>query len=125
MKTTPRARGRAALAALAALTSLLGASACQDPLVDPAVISGPRVIGARVHSEQDPSLAEPSPGGLLMPNQSLLYTGRVHACTQLPAMMHVARLTPGQTQWSSRTMAAGNWTACRRVCGRCRRCSRR
>ena len=37
------------------------------------------------------ALAERSPGGLLMPNQSLLYTGRVHACTQLPAMMHVAR----------------------------------
>ena len=26
-----------------------------------------------------------------MPNQSLLYTGRVLACTQLPAMMHIAR----------------------------------
>jgi 4-hydroxyphenylacetate 3-monooxygenase len=26
-----------------------------------------------------------------MPNQSLLYTGRVHACTKLPAMMHLAR----------------------------------
>jgi 4-hydroxyphenylacetate 3-monooxygenase len=37
------------------------------------------------------ALAEPSPGGLLMPNQSLLYTGRVLACTQLPAMMHIAR----------------------------------
>jgi 4-hydroxyphenylacetate 3-monooxygenase len=36
-------------------------------------------------------LAEPSPGGLLMPNQALLYTGRVFACTQLPAMMHLAR----------------------------------
>ena len=35
--------------------------------------------------------AERSPGGLLMPNQSLLYTGRVHACTNLPAMMHIAR----------------------------------
>lgn len=35
--------------------------------------------------------AEPSPGGLLMPNQSLLYTGRVTALTQLPAMMHIAR----------------------------------
>jgi 4-hydroxyphenylacetate 3-monooxygenase len=32
-----------------------------------------------------------SPGGLLMPNQSLLYTGRVHACSRLPAMMHLAR----------------------------------
>ena len=35
--------------------------------------------------------AQPSPAGLLMPNQSLLYTGRVHACTRLPAMMHIAR----------------------------------
>jgi 4-hydroxyphenylacetate 3-monooxygenase len=32
-----------------------------------------------------------SPAGLLMPNQSLLYTGRVHACSRLPAMMHLAR----------------------------------
>jgi 4-hydroxyphenylacetate 3-monooxygenase len=37
------------------------------------------------------SLAEPSPGGLLMPNQSLLYAGRVTALSQLPAMMHIAR----------------------------------
>lgn len=34
---------------------------------------------------------EKSPGGLLMPNQSLLYTGRVHACSKLPAMVHLAR----------------------------------
>jgi 4-hydroxyphenylacetate 3-monooxygenase len=26
-----------------------------------------------------------------MPNQALLYTGRVFACTELPAMIHVAR----------------------------------
>lgn len=37
------------------------------------------------------ALAEPSPGGLLMPNQSLLYTGRVTALSQLPHMMHIAR----------------------------------
>lgn len=37
------------------------------------------------------TLAEDSPGGLLMPNQSLLYVGRVHACSRLPAMMHLAR----------------------------------
>ncbi|HEV7566300.1 MAG TPA: 4-hydroxyphenylacetate 3-hydroxylase family protein [Microbacteriaceae bacterium] len=36
-------------------------------------------------------LGETSPGGLLMPNQALLYTGRVVACSQLPAMMHLAR----------------------------------
>ncbi len=37
------------------------------------------------------ALAQPSPGGLLMPHQSLLYTGRVVAISQLPAMMHLAR----------------------------------
>ena len=35
--------------------------------------------------------AERSPRDLLMPNPSLLYSGRVHACTQLPAMAHIAR----------------------------------
>jgi 4-hydroxyphenylacetate 3-monooxygenase len=37
------------------------------------------------------AMAETSPGGLLMPNQSLLYTGRVVALSQLPQMMHIAR----------------------------------
>ena len=36
-------------------------------------------------------LAETSPAGLLMPNQPLLYAGRVLACSQLPAMMHMTR----------------------------------
>jgi 4-hydroxyphenylacetate 3-monooxygenase len=35
--------------------------------------------------------AERSPAGLLMPNQSLLYTGRVQACSRLHEMMHIAR----------------------------------
>ncbi len=35
--------------------------------------------------------AEGSPEGLLMPNQSLLYTGRVLATSQLPEMVHIAR----------------------------------
>src|SRR4051812_6603556 len=35
--------------------------------------------------------AEDSPGGLLMPNQSLLYAGRVHACSGLAEMMHITR----------------------------------
>jgi 4-hydroxyphenylacetate 3-monooxygenase len=37
------------------------------------------------------SEAEESPGGLMMPNQSLLYAGRVHACSGLAEMMHVTR----------------------------------
>ena len=35
--------------------------------------------------------AEESPGRLLMPNQSFLFTGRVQACARLPEMMHLAR----------------------------------
>ena len=35
--------------------------------------------------------AEESPNGLLMPNQSMLMSGRVHALSNLPKMMHLAR----------------------------------
>lgn len=37
------------------------------------------------------ALAERSPAGLMMPNQSLLYTGRYLACSQLHHMMQIAR----------------------------------
>lgn len=47
--------------------------------------------GINAHLTAAIANAETSPGGLLMPNQSLLYAGRVSALTQLPAMMHTAR----------------------------------
>jgi len=47
--------------------------------------------GINAHLTAAVAAAEPSPAGLLMPNQSLLFTGRVHACSRLPAMMHLAR----------------------------------
>jgi 4-hydroxyphenylacetate 3-monooxygenase len=47
--------------------------------------------GIHAHLSASIAEAEESPGGLLMPNQSLLYCGRVLACSQLPAMMHLAR----------------------------------
>ena len=47
--------------------------------------------GINAHLTAAIALAERSPGGLLMPNQSLLYTGRVLACSQLHHMMHIAR----------------------------------
>ena len=47
--------------------------------------------GINAHLTAAIALAETSPGGLLMPNQSLLYTGRVLACSQLHHMMHIAR----------------------------------
>ncbi|MBV9066056.1 MAG: 4-hydroxyphenylacetate 3-hydroxylase family protein [Methylobacteriaceae bacterium] len=47
--------------------------------------------GINAHLTAAIVLAEKSPGGLLMPNQSLLYTGRVLACSQLHEMMHITR----------------------------------
>lgn len=47
--------------------------------------------GINAHLTAAIAMGEKSPGGLLMPEQSLLYTGRVLATTQLPAMMHIAR----------------------------------
>jgi len=47
--------------------------------------------GINAHLTASIANAETSPGGLLMPNQSLLYTGRILASSQLPAMMHLAR----------------------------------
>ena len=47
--------------------------------------------GIHAHLTASIALAERSPGGLMMPNQSLLYTGRVLGCSQLHEMMHLAR----------------------------------
>jgi 4-hydroxyphenylacetate 3-monooxygenase len=47
--------------------------------------------GINAHLTAAIAMAERSPAGLLMPNQSLLYTGRVLACSQLHEMMHLAR----------------------------------
>lgn len=59
--------------------------------------------------------AHESPGGLLMPNQSLLMTGRVFALNNLPQMMHVARelcggqicITPDKATFDN--PEAGEW----------------
>ena len=47
--------------------------------------------GINAHLTASIALGESSPAGLMMPNQSLLYTGRVLACSQLHEMMHIAR----------------------------------
>jgi 4-hydroxyphenylacetate 3-monooxygenase len=47
--------------------------------------------GINAHLTAAIAMAERSPGGLMMPNQSLLYSGRVLACSQLHEMMHIAR----------------------------------
>jgi 4-hydroxyphenylacetate 3-monooxygenase len=47
--------------------------------------------GINAHLTASIAMAEKSPNGLLMPNQSLLMTGRCHALNNLPKMMHIAR----------------------------------
>jgi 4-hydroxyphenylacetate 3-monooxygenase len=47
--------------------------------------------GINAHLTAAIALGEKSPAGLMMPNQSMLFTGRVHACTQLHHMIHIAR----------------------------------
>ena len=47
--------------------------------------------GINAHLTASIAMAERSPAGLMMPQQSMLYAGRVFACSQLPAMMHIAR----------------------------------
>jgi 4-hydroxyphenylacetate 3-monooxygenase len=47
--------------------------------------------GINAHLTAAIATGEKSPNGLLMPNQSLLMTGRVHALSNLPRMIHIAR----------------------------------
>src|SRR5215471_15010129 len=47
--------------------------------------------GINAHLTAAIAVAQRSPGGLLMPHQSMLYAGRVFACSNLPQMMHIAR----------------------------------
>lgn len=47
--------------------------------------------GINAHLIASVTMAQKSPGGLLMPQQSMLYAGRVFACVNLPQMMQIAR----------------------------------
>lgn len=47
--------------------------------------------GIDAHLISSIAMADKSPGGLVMPNQSLLYAGRVFACSQLYEMINIAR----------------------------------
>ena len=85
--------------------------------------------GINAHLTAAIALAEESPGGLLMPNQSLLYTGRVLACSQLPRddahrpravrrpdlrharRRHLRRPRDRRRGWRSSTPINENWAA--------------
>ncbi len=68
-------------------TGLDKQQAVQEKLADLAIWRE----GINAHLTASIATAEQSPNGLLMPNQSLLMTGRCHALNNLPRMMHIAR----------------------------------
>ncbi|MBL8672606.1 MAG: 4-hydroxyphenylacetate 3-hydroxylase, partial [Alphaproteobacteria bacterium] len=71
--------------------------------------------GINAHLVSSIAMAQKSPSGLLMPNQPLLYAGRIHACSNLARMMHVARdlcggqicVTPNKAMFAD--PEAGKW----------------
>ncbi len=84
--------------------------------------------GINAHLTASIALGQRSPGGLLMPHQSMLYAGRVFACQNLPQMMHIARelcggqicvtpneaafKAPGSGQWLEKFYSLNeNWQA--------------
>ncbi|MCA0433543.1 MAG: 4-hydroxyphenylacetate 3-hydroxylase family protein [Proteobacteria bacterium] len=68
-------------------TGLDKQQAVQEKLADLAIWRE----GINAHLTAAIAMGEKSPNGLLMPNQSLLFTGRCHALNNLPRMMHIAR----------------------------------
>ena len=68
-------------------TGLQSQQAVQEKLAELAIFRE----SINAHLTASIALAELSPGGLLMPNQSLLYSGRVLATRGLPGAMHIAR----------------------------------
>jgi 4-hydroxyphenylacetate 3-monooxygenase len=68
-------------------TGLQSQQAVQEKLAELAIYRE----SVNAHLTASIALAELSPGGLLMPNQSLLYSGRVLATRGLPGAMHIAR----------------------------------
>ena len=81
-------------------------------------------INAHLHAAVH--CAEPSPGGLTMPNQAIIYAGRIYASSNLPAMVGIVRelaggqleLTPDTAAWKNpeirkyleKYYAVGDWS---------------
>jgi hypothetical protein len=72
-------------------------SACDDPLIDPALVSGPRVIGARVHADRDSAVAEPAAGEsatldwLLVSNRPQPFSATIAWCVGAPTLLGAPR----------------------------------
>lgn len=74
-----------------------GVCACEDPLTDPALIAGPRIVGARVGAELDPALAQPAAGQaatldwLVLSDQPGSFTAQVAWCVAAQTVIGAPR----------------------------------
>jgi hypothetical protein len=99
---------------LALLLAGVTASAlgCDDPLTDPSVVAGPRVVGARVESLADPGLAEPGAGQaanidwLVLSNEPGAFSAHSVWCEGAPTVLGAPRCDGAPFAEAS---AAGRW----------------
>lgn len=86
-------RSRAALGSVLLTASLVAMLGCEDPLTDPAVIAGPRIVGARVGALGDPAVAQPQPGEaatvdwLVLSTDAGAYSAKVAWCVAAPSVI--------------------------------------
>lgn len=70
---------------------------CDDPLTDPTLVAGPRIVGARVGVLGDPAVAEPAAGQgatldwLVLSNQVGAYRARIIWCLAAPTVLGAPR----------------------------------
>jgi hypothetical protein len=89
-----------------------GASGCEDPLTDPSVIAGPRIVGARVVSAAAPSVAEPAAGQaasidwLAVSNEPGTFRAHVVWCKAAPTLLGAPRCDG--SAFAEQT-ASGSW----------------
>jgi hypothetical protein len=74
--------------------------ACDDPLTDPALIAGPRIVGARVSADDGAERAEPAAGDAAMIDWLVLsaepgaFQARVVWCVAAPSVLGAPRCEP-------------------------------
>jgi hypothetical protein len=79
------------------LAAALAAAACEDPLTDPALIAGPRIVGARVSDAADPAVAAPSAGAsaridwLVLSDRAGEFSASVAWCSAAPSVLGAPR----------------------------------
>lgn len=76
---------------------LAAAAGCGDPLSDPTLVQGPRIVAARVDAFDDPGVAEPGPGQaavlhwLVLSDEPGSFTARVVWCVAAPTVLGAPR----------------------------------